>query len=350
MILQASNHVRTQDEIPKSTPKSVLMIVGTGRSGSTILGSLLGETDRYIHVGELNYIWSRGLVENRQCGCGVGVRECSFWQEVFGDAYGGIDKVDLADVLKTKALIERTRTLPRLLNQNRSKQLSERFERYKHILAALYGSIAKVSRADVIVDSSKAPQYAYLVDMIPEIDLRTIHLIRDSRAVAYSKRRKRIDPSFASQTVYLNQENIISSSVIWNVVHSILFSRPPGSQSISLRYEDFVADPGKALGDISKLMSGRTSCSPHARDHFEVTHQNHTVSGNPVRFKANVKITPDMEWITKMPASNRALVTALTLPVLLRAGYSIAPFTAYSSKRERSNAPSKSVSVVESET
>ena len=48
---------------------------------------------------------------------------------------------------------------------------------------------------------------------------------------------------------------------------------------------------------------------------------NHTVAGNPDRFRADVTIRPDIEWREKLPARDKLLVTALTLPLLHRYGY-----------------------------
>lgn len=48
----------------------VLSIVGYTRSGSTLLDSILGELDGVFSAGELHYLWERGLLEHRTCGCG----------------------------------------------------------------------------------------------------------------------------------------------------------------------------------------------------------------------------------------------------------------------------------------
>ena len=49
----------------------ILNITGWGRSGSTILGSILGEIEGFFYAGEIRNIWNRVLLENRLCGCGV---------------------------------------------------------------------------------------------------------------------------------------------------------------------------------------------------------------------------------------------------------------------------------------
>ena len=46
----------------------ILLIVGNGRSGSTILGNVLGSIGGVAHVGELHHIWIRGLATTGYAG------------------------------------------------------------------------------------------------------------------------------------------------------------------------------------------------------------------------------------------------------------------------------------------
>ena len=56
----------------------------------------------------------------------------------------------------------------------------------------LYSSIMARTGCSVIVDSSKFASYGHLLASNPAFDVRVIHLVRDSRAVAHSwQRRKR---------------------------------------------------------------------------------------------------------------------------------------------------------------
>ena len=48
----------------------VVSIVGPGRSGTTLLGEILGEVPGVFDAGELRWLWRRGLGEDRRCGCG----------------------------------------------------------------------------------------------------------------------------------------------------------------------------------------------------------------------------------------------------------------------------------------
>src|SRR6185503_6025734 len=82
-----------------SSPVKVLYLPSAGRSGSTLLDRLLGQLGGVFGAGELSWVWQKGLVENGKCGCGVPLRECPVWNEVFDRAFGGMDAVDGAAMM-----------------------------------------------------------------------------------------------------------------------------------------------------------------------------------------------------------------------------------------------------------
>lgn len=67
----------------------VLYIAGWGRSGTTILDNVLGAYASVFSVGELYFLWQRGLGQNRHCGCGEPLPSCPLWREVLDLAYQG---------------------------------------------------------------------------------------------------------------------------------------------------------------------------------------------------------------------------------------------------------------------
>src|SRR3546814_11425157 len=75
-----------------------------------------------------------------------------------------------------------------LLERRLAREMSEYFDD----LQRLYAAIGKVSGASVLVDSSKAPAYAYSLDRALHGELRVVHLVREPRACTYSwmKRQK----------------------------------------------------------------------------------------------------------------------------------------------------------------
>src|SRR5262249_58384738 len=69
-----------------SAPLQVVYITGSGRSGTTLLGHILGQLEGFCFVGEAMYAW-RALGQ-RLCGCGVPLESCEFWSAVRREAGG----------------------------------------------------------------------------------------------------------------------------------------------------------------------------------------------------------------------------------------------------------------------
>lgn len=49
-------------------PTKVVLVAGSGRSGSTVLGNILGSVDGAFCGGEIRYLWERGLRDDRLTG------------------------------------------------------------------------------------------------------------------------------------------------------------------------------------------------------------------------------------------------------------------------------------------
>src|SRR5207245_4821641 len=88
---------------------TVLYLGGVGRSGSTLVDRILGQVPGLFSGGEIRDLWARGLIENRQCGCGTPFRSCSFWTEVGRRAFGGWDRIDPPGVLLLARSVDRHR-------------------------------------------------------------------------------------------------------------------------------------------------------------------------------------------------------------------------------------------------
>lgn len=59
----------------------VIYLLGISFSGSTLLGYLLGASDRVFYAGELKQLNRIGDLHQRTCGCGCAVSDCPFWHD-----------------------------------------------------------------------------------------------------------------------------------------------------------------------------------------------------------------------------------------------------------------------------
>lgn len=298
----------------------VLYIAGWGRSGSTILDNVLGQLDGFFSVGELCFMWERNVIQNRLCGCERPFRECPVWTRVMRTAFGGMDGVDAREMVHLRDGAIRTRHVPLMFAPSGEARLKARLGEYPNNIERLYRAIQESTGSRVIVDSSKLPSYGYALGMIPAIDLYVVHLVRDARAVAHSWLRKMVEPDTGT---LMRRHSAFESPIIWdvwNLTTEVLW-RERRDRYLRLRYEDFVDDPQRAVGRILDLIGEHVPSAPIEGRKVELG-VNHTVGGNPSRFKTGaVELRPDEEWKVKMKRLDRVVVTALSWPLLRRYGY-----------------------------
>lgn len=304
----------------------VLYIAGSGRSGSTILHNILAQIDGFFAIGELHYIWERGFIKNRLCGCGVAFRECEMWRAIVREAFGGIDHVDAHRMLRLNRSF-RIYHLPFMFIPPVKRRHTSRLSEYLDNVEKLYRAIEAVTGSRVIVDSSKTPVFGYVLRMIPGINLHVVHFIRDSRATAYSWSRKRLFEPITNtrNPEYMAQHSPVRSSLQWNARNTLaeIYLRQTPVRYMIIKYEDFVRKPQDSVKGILSLLSEPDVSLPFVTEHkVEIHRANHSVFGNLVRFQTGaVELSLDDEWKTEMKRSHQTAVAALTWPVLLRYGY-----------------------------
>ena len=301
----------------------VVYIAGTGRSGSSLVAALLGRLDGCVVVGELRYIWRRGLMENHLCQCGRPFRDCRFWVEVVERAFDGLAGARAEEMVRMASRVDRIRYIPWLTAPAlRPARFQSDLQTMGDVLNRLYSAILSVSGGSVVVDSSKDPSYAYLLCAQPSLDVALAHLVRDSRAVAYSWTRQKVRPEIHWKVEHMRRRPAFLTARRWmqyNLMLEALSRRVP--TSVRIRYEDVVVNPETAMTTMAGLVGKATpegQGSARRTAAGETVH--HSMSGNPMRFEPLV-VRPDRAWIDSMATADRRLVTALTAPLLVRYGY-----------------------------
>ncbi len=302
----------------------VLSIVGPGRSGTTVLAGILGSVEGVVDVGELRWLWRRGLLERRTCGCGVPVDECPFWSAVVDKMMAGRDGTPAefaAEVASAQGLLMSRRHRLRIIRTAAAGSPWPPLEPLRTVTAQLVRAVAEVSGGRVIVDSSKRAQDAAVLAGLDDVDHYVLHMVRDPRAVAFSwgKRDKTIRT--AEGTRAMGSRGLLSSVTRWmenGLGAEALRPSVPRDRWLFLRYEDFAAHPRASIARILAFL-GEEGALPFAEDDSAVLDVNHTVAGNPNRFHVGrVAIRLDDEWSRRMPRHRQLLIQALTWPLRLR--------------------------------
>jgi hypothetical protein len=305
--------------------QKVLYIGGFGRSGSTLVERILGQLPGFCSAGEIVFLWQRGLIEGQLCGCGVPVRQCEFWARVGKTAFGGWDQIDPQEMLALQHRVDRNRYIPSMVAPRLRPAARVDLDRYTDVASKLYRAIGEVAGARVVIDASKHASTAFLLRRVPGIDLRVVHLVRDSRGVAYSWTKEVKKPEVTGDDAFMPVYSPSSSGRQW-VAYNLMFDALGLlDRTMILQYEALMAEPREGLERILAHAGEPVTAESFAflGDGWVDLGVDHTVAGNPMRFhQGRLDLRLDRAWTTNLPARDRRVVTAITWPLQLRYGYS----------------------------
>ncbi len=298
-----------------SDDPQVLYVAGWGRSGSTLLETLLAG-DHAVSVGETFQLWSSSPLA-RYCSCGEPLETCPVWSHAvhaFDEPWAEL--VDEMRAIRRRSL--RVRNLPQLLG-NRAWSGSSDVARYGTVMRTVYRAIAQATRATTLIDSSKLPiELAAIAPSYPK--LRVIHLVRDPRAVAASwKRDIRWDMPDGS-TLRLPTHAAWASAARWNLYHFLtsVVVRSQHLPTLRISYESLVRLEKQAIADVAaftddpRLADRARQAAAHAG--LEVPVQ-HAIAGNPGRRSGeSLMLREDDSWTSELSNGERLAVSAIGLP------------------------------------
>ncbi len=315
------------------TPVKVLYITGAGRSGSTILDIVFGTHPNVESTGELSKLVRNGWIGGESlrgidpkrlrrpvCTCGRrtdipeledAAEACPFWSSVRRE---WVERVDSPDDIESYPTLqddfERFKRLPRLLRERRRP--SPRFQSYARLTRALYESISAVSGKPVIVDSTKVSARAFALSMVPGIDLRAVHNVRDVRGVMSSRKAKEGHPAWRTAVWWVGK-NFIAEWVCAQL--------GPG-KTVRVRHEDLYEDTRGVLGKIAPLIEVDLSGVADAASSGKTLQAGHNIGGNRTKKSGVVTLRPDsQEWRDALSSREQRLTWALLGWLMRRYGY-----------------------------
>jgi hypothetical protein len=186
-------------------------------------------------------------------------------------------------------------------------------------MTRVYHAIAEQTGARVIVDSTKIAAEAALLPHLDGVTPYYLHLVRDPRAAAQSwsqlKDYAYIMPAWRSTGYWLG----------FNLAAEAISRRYP-DRSMRLRYEDFIAAPAAVAESLLRFCGAWDGTNPvgaNPRGRTVELHPNHTVTGNPDRFRSGSTVIRDRDdtWRDGLPAFARLTTTAMAWPLMRRYGY-----------------------------
>jgi hypothetical protein len=209
----------------------VAYVMGSGRSGSTILGVALGNCAGIFYAGELD-AWLRTSGVPPQ----GGAERARFWETV-ADEVGSEEFFGESSWRR----LEHSLSPFRIWAWPARRRLRQR---YRSVAERLYRATARAAGTPYIIDTSHYPLRARELQLLEGIDLHLIYLVRDPHDVVASFRRRDVGgPSRAP---------LVTNAYLWltHLLSVAIFLLHPRDRRVLVRYEDFIAEPGRMLSQI----------------------------------------------------------------------------------------------------
>jgi hypothetical protein len=258
-----------------SKPK-VVLIAGAAHGGTTISNMMLGQHPDIFSTGKLRD-FPHGVVfgADNVCSCGAPAADCPFWLEI----------------------------------RRRYKPIEEQPDSAK--LPRLYELISALSDRPFIGDVTHNVGYAQLLQSIDGIDLYLVHVVRDGRAVVYSRIRKdlRIGVLGISRRQRIRRVAAVSRHWLWQIRQYSRLEEQLGVKAVRVGYEAICSNPraalrpvGECLGlDFDAIGERLGSGQPFER-------VPHMIRGNSrLRSENNVVLRRDASYLDEMPLLDRAI-------------------------------------------
>jgi hypothetical protein len=268
-----------------SKPK-VVLIAGAAHGGTTIFNMMLGQHTDIFATGKLRD-FPHGVVFEAAniCSCGAPAADCPFWLEI----------------------------------RRRYQPIDEQPNEEK--LPRLYDLISSLSGRMFVGDVTHNVGYAQLLQSIDGIDLYLVHVVRDGRAVVYSRIRKDLRIGTLGTSRWQRIRRIAAVSRHW-MRQTSTYSRMEkqlGAKAVRVSYETICNNPraalrpvGECLGlDFDPIGARLGSGQPFER-------VPHMIRGNRrLRSENNVVLRRDTSYLNEMPRLDRAIFQlASRVPVI----------------------------------
>jgi hypothetical protein len=323
---------------------SVLYVAGRARSGSTLLGNLLGQVDGLFHAGELRRFWGyvAGLAEEPEirCGCGAPVTKCELWSTVADKIFSAPDGPASPELVVHWQQTNRLSRRWKLIGRPDPVKTREATHAYAGAMRRVYPAIAEVTGARAVIDTSKHPTTGLLL-LSMDLPASLVQLVRDPRAVMHSWTRRVAWPGENDQA--MRQYRPLASAMRWdahNLLAEYVRHRYGPLRSVLVRYEDLVESPEATLRSLLSLMGMGSESALPVRGKTAQLEPGHALGGNPSKFRTgSVELREDNEWREAMGLRHRLLGTTLTFPLLRRYGYSTRSQHRMPPRAPRSRAP-----------
>lgn len=298
--------------------QSLNFVVCPEYHGATFLSLLLNNHSRVTSLGDT--IPPRRHLDG-YCSCGSVVRSCSFWSAV----------LEIADAERFNTGKKIFPLWPRLMEShprvNRATAVGigaaanifgfwawslveGRKDEYIRIHERFHALVTHLHGTDVFLDGTKSISRAFvLASMLPQVDVRVLHLVRDPRD--YHASRLKNNPTSTSPR---------SSAQGWRNRHLAILGMVRlmrGARYLRIRYEDLCDRPEETIESAFELLGVKSE------NVFHPPHdpaKNHVI-GNRSKSRFDGTIKASRGWRELLSTADAATIESWAWPLFKRFGY-----------------------------
>lgn len=242
---------------------NLIYIVSLGHSGSTILDLILGAFPEIESLGELINLsdFTSDTTEKVFCTCKREFSKCEYWNTILKKYMKKIEKGldNKANPFDFKENIFEYGTFDKLLKYHKyqmnlrtvEKDFKELILKYYH----LYNEVKNHSKKKFLLDSSKNPFFAYLLNSSSLFNVKIIYLFRDLRGNIESLKRKAYS-SKKEKIKYYKNFIITYISILKGYFHNkFMLHMIEPSRLLKVRYKDLCLYPEQTIKKISDFLN-----------------------------------------------------------------------------------------------
>jgi hypothetical protein len=295
---------------------NLIYLASIGRSGSTLLESMLGAHSQIATCGEI-HIWPHEIAQGgvRPCSCGQSILSCPFWVEMrqrldpLQQAYPPIhhfrEQHNAGKTIRWERLQE-------IVQNPVSRQTAQQIQQFGQNNDAVFRSFLDLMQSQLereihwLVDSSKDPYRLLWLIRSNLFNIKVLHIVKNPRAFIYSVTKDVQDPSL--KQVYVAAKQSMKWSIENYLISQIAQHHLTSSDYYLVNYEKLAAEPTKTFQAICQMIG--CEFEPQAITNFRQGSV-HTIAGNPMRYETR-GIVLDERWKTLLPAPSRKITELLT--------------------------------------
>lgn len=284
----------------KNNLPKVIYIMGTARSGSTILEILLANGRYAFGAGELTHLIEDGFVNDKLCSCQHYTSKCEIWSEVKKKI--GLNSREFQNWVHLEKHIDWHDGFLRQLFGRVSQKDSQA---YKELNQRLLAVIQQITASNVVLDSSKYAGRAMALQQIAEINISIICLTRSPRGIMGSFQK----PNKDEQQTKSPLETLVYYLVTLASLRMACWLL--GKRVFQLRYEDLLSNPKGTLESIETWCGMDLTESKNRLIEQKAFDVGHLVTSNRLRKHGKVKFNSINNSEAVSSLSTKMIVTIM---------------------------------------